>query len=102
MAKPGADYSMDDVSSVVPSGKPVGPSGAYPTGKGDVSMDDVGSVDTKESLTYESDQIFAENFGPEIKLDAVTELPGYKRPRPHYSGEGTGDVCDTPPGFDDY
>lgn len=102
MAKPGADYSMDDISSIDPSGKPVGPEGAYPTGKGSVSMDGIESVETHESLTYESDKLFEENFGPEIKLDAVTELPGYKRPKPVYSGEGTGDVCSKPPGYDDF
>jgi hypothetical protein len=102
MAKPGADYSMDNVSSLTPSDKPVGPEGAFPMGKGNTDMDGVESVEANSSLTYKSDQIFSENFGPPIEMDAVTELPNAKRIKPAYSGEGTGDVCDKPPGYDDF
>lgn len=102
MAKKDANYSMDDVSSVDCSSTPAGMEGKYPTGKGDTEMDGVISVDTAVELTHDSSGIFAENFGPPVPMDAVTELPGAKRPKPFYSGNGSGTIGPKPPGFDDF
>ena len=105
MAKQGADYSMDDVSSIVPSGKVSSIGGTFPLGRdgiaGENNIGGVESAKTHESLTYQADQLFDEDFGPKVDMDAVTHIPGGAT-TPFYSGEGTGDVCDYPPGFDDY
>jgi hypothetical protein len=94
MARPDA-YDLDGVSNIETSASMSDM--PYPKGKGDVSLDNVGSVDTDASLTYNPDDAFP--GGATVTLDAVTGLPFGEGAQKRYDGT-SGHIKEWPKAFE--